>query len=148
MNFYICDIHSVAKYQNMHDITKTLSLINDYHKKEYMHPFYDGEHTVIEVRDHEWVQNEHSPNTETIQKILTFRDSIQPTDNVLVHCIGGVSRSPAAMLMILHRWYEPKECIERLDKIRPYAFPNKLMCRLYNKEFYDFSVKRQEGFML
>lgn len=149
MNFYICEIDKVARYQNQYNITKTLSLINDYHAKEYMWEYYTGEHTVIHVRDHEWYKNEHSPSHDTIDRIIEFGDTIKPEDNVLVHCIGGVSRSPAAMLIILKLWYETQECIDMLDYIRPYSFPNTLILKLYgNKEFYDFAMKRQDNMMI
>lgn len=140
MNFYICDIHHVAQFQQRYNITKTLSLVNDYHKKEYMWPEYKGEHTVIHVRDHEWYQNKHSPTKETVEKILAFRETIEPEDNVLVHCIGGVSRSPAAMLIILHRWYKPEECIKMLEKIRPLPFPNIMILSIYGvDEFFYYA---------
>jgi predicted protein tyrosine phosphatase len=148
MNFHICDIHSVAEIQEKHGITKTLSLINDYHKREYLWSEYKGEHTEIHVRDHEWVQNEHSPSMKTIEDIVKFRETINPEDNVLVHCIGGVSRSPAAMLIILNKWYKPEECAKMLDIIRPYSFPNTLMCKLYSKDFYKFACARQDCMLI
>lgn len=134
MKFYVCDIHSVAEYQQKYNITKTLSLINDYHKKEYMNPDYKGEHTVIHVRDHEWYQNEQSPCYITVERIIEFRDTLTEDDNVLVHCIGGVSRSPAALLIILDKFYGLDKAREMLEEIRPFSFPNTLICKLYNEE--------------
>jgi predicted protein tyrosine phosphatase len=142
MKFYVCDIRSVAEYQQKYNITKTLSLINDYHKKEYMNTDYKGEHTVIHVRDHEWYQNEQSPSYNTVERIIEFRDTLTEDDNVLVHCIGGISRSPAALLIILDKFHGLDKAREMLEEIRPFSFPNSLICKLYNEELGQWARQK------
>lgn len=47
------------------------------------------------------------PDRETLATILRFGAVCAPDDIVIVHCHAGVSRSPAAALILRHFWGEP-----------------------------------------
>lgn len=71
------------------------------------------------------------PQKEHVEAILAFgRDVGGDLRHLLIHCHAGISRSTAAMTMILGQAF-PNESddaiVERLVKIRPQAWPNSRM---------------------
>jgi len=73
------------------------------------------------------------PEPEHVAEILRFADALEADahdraeGHLLIHCHMGISRSTAAMTMLLAQAYpdEPEErVIERLTAIRPQAWPN------------------------
>ena len=71
------------------------------------------------------------PQRENVEAILAFgRDVGDDLRHLLIHCHAGISRSTAAMLMILAQAF-PRESehaiVDRLVRIRPQAWPNSLM---------------------
>jgi predicted protein tyrosine phosphatase len=71
------------------------------------------------------------PRAEHVDTILAFgRDLGDDLGHLLIHCHAGISRSTAAMAMILAQAF-PREdedsIVERLLQIRPQAWPNSRM---------------------
>jgi len=71
------------------------------------------------------------PQREDVAAILAFgRDAGPDLRHLLIHCHAGISRSTAAMLMILAE-ASPEETeeatVQRLLRIRPQAWPNSRM---------------------
>ncbi|MFO7936580.1 MAG: hypothetical protein R6V06_03120 [Kiritimatiellia bacterium] len=78
-----------------------------------------------------------APGKEDVKEILGFgreclEDSLKGRVHLVIHCLAGVSRSPAAayaiMCMLLGPGYE-EETFEYLLKIRSCAYPNTLMVK-------------------
>jgi predicted protein tyrosine phosphatase len=71
------------------------------------------------------------PRLADIEGILAFgRDIGDEGDHLLVHCHAGISRSTAAMLMILAQAFAHEDesaIVGRLVRARPQAWPNSLM---------------------
>jgi predicted protein tyrosine phosphatase len=71
------------------------------------------------------------PRRENVEAILNFgRDVGNDLRHLLIHCHAGISRSTAAMTMILAQAFpsESEDAIaDRLVDIRPQAWPNSLM---------------------
>ena len=73
------------------------------------------------------------PSTEDIEKIIEvafrWKDSGEP---ILVHCTAGVSRSPAAGLILssIRQPNNEDELAKHLREQAPYCRPNKLMVKL------------------
>ena len=71
------------------------------------------------------------PQAGDVETILAFgRDLGEDLGHLLIHCHAGISRSTAAMTMILAQAFpeEDEEAIvERLVQIRPQAWPNSRM---------------------
>jgi len=82
------------------------------------------------------------PERTDIEAILAFgRDSGDDLRHLLIHCHAGISRSTAAMAMILAQVFphEKEEAIvDRLMRIRPQAWPNSRMI-----EFADELLGRE-----
>lgn len=82
------------------------------------------------------------PEAEHIRQIIDFADALDApapasdARHLLVHCHMGLSRSTAAMLLLLAR-REPEadeeELFTRLRRIRPQAWPNSRMISLGDK---------------
>jgi predicted protein tyrosine phosphatase len=71
------------------------------------------------------------PQAADVQSILAFgRDLGDDVGHLLIHCHAGISRSTAAMLMILAQAFpgeDEGEIVERLLRIRAQAWPNARM---------------------
>jgi len=70
------------------------------------------------------------PERADVETILAFGREAGDVRHLLIHCHAGISRSTAAMLMVLAQAY-PREsegaAVERLLAIRPQAWPNSRM---------------------
>lgn len=70
------------------------------------------------------------PQKSDVDAILAFGRDAGDVRHLLIHCHAGISRSTAAMLMILaqaHPYETEAETVERLLAIRPQAWPNSRM---------------------
>ena len=71
------------------------------------------------------------PERSDIEKILAFGSELgDDLGHLLIHCHAGISRSTAAMTMILAQAFPGEDegaIVERLLQVRPQAWPNSLM---------------------
>lgn len=71
------------------------------------------------------------PQVADIERILAFgRDIGDDLGHLLIHCHAGISRSTAAMAMILAQAFPHEDegaIVDRLVRTRPQAWPNSLM---------------------
>ncbi len=69
------------------------------------------------------------PTMEHARLIIEFAHSIRAVEGLLLcHCLGGVSRSPAAALLCFAAWTgrgNERACVERLLEIRACALPHR-----------------------
>jgi predicted protein tyrosine phosphatase len=93
-----------------------------------------GPHFRATLRFHDAIEPEPRvilPQSADVETILAFgRDAGDDLRHLLIHCHAGVSRSTAAMLMLLaqaHPDETEKAVVDRLVKIRPQAWPNSRM---------------------
>ncbi len=71
---------------------------------------------------------------EDVKEILAFTSLLQSSDKLLVHCFAGISRSTAVATGILcQHGKTPKEAMEHVLVVRPEAYPNKHILRLFEK---------------
>lgn len=99
-----------------------------------------GEHARLELRFHDIIEDEpgqHAPRLEHIDQILAFgRDlTAEPPEaaSLLVHCHAGISRSSAAMLLLLAQARPAAEAdalARAILAIRPHAWPNLRMVEM------------------
>jgi predicted protein tyrosine phosphatase len=93
-----------------------------------------GEHERLELRFHDVIEDQPgmiSPRLEDVESLLAFGRDLAteppPDAHLLVHCHAGVSRSTAAMAVILAQALpaSPAEAVfDELLRIRPGAWPN------------------------
>ncbi|MBV8095639.1 MAG: protein-tyrosine-phosphatase [Acetobacteraceae bacterium] len=90
-----------------------------------------GEHERLELRFHDVIEDAPGsvvPGPEHVQKLLSFgRSLVGPDAHMLVHCHAGVSRSSAAMALLLAQALPsiPADQIFReVLRIRSKAWPN------------------------
>jgi predicted protein tyrosine phosphatase len=72
------------------------------------------------------------PAREDIERLLTFDRGHRPSDRLVIHCTAGISRSTAALVILLaqRRRQAEAEIFAELRTIRPRAWPNSLMIAL------------------
>jgi predicted protein tyrosine phosphatase len=90
-------------------------------------------HSRVTFRFHDAIEPERGvvlPQKSDVDAILAFGRDAGGVNHLLIHCHAGISRSTAAMLMILAQAH-PHEfedaIVDRLLEIRPQAWPNSRM---------------------
>jgi predicted protein tyrosine phosphatase len=93
-----------------------------------------GEHERLELRFHDIIEEAPGmlhPRPEHVERLLAFGRDLEaepaPAAHLLVHCHAGVSRSTAAMTLILAQALPAVPAAAVLDhihRIRPQAWPN------------------------
>ena len=94
-----------------------------------------GEHRKLELRFHDVIEasvgSAWAPRIEHVVKLLAFgRDLVaepQARKHLLVHCQAGISRSTAAMTLILaqtHPCQSARQILQAVLRVRPKAWPN------------------------
>ena len=105
---------------------------------------YDDHHR-LDLRFHDVLA--HSPHTEKpteqiIHDILDFGQAFMPKPDakeqthLLIHCYMGISRSTAAMTILLAQHFPEAtgdEIFARIREIRPIAWPNSLMIKMADR---------------
>ena len=75
-----------------------------------------------------------APSDDDIAQIVTFAQTIEPDDRVLIHCAQGISRSTAAaMIVLMERGATEDEALAEVKRIRLCARPNALMLAIYGE---------------
>lgn len=74
------------------------------------------------------------PTENTIKEIVDFyNESKYEADGYIVHCYAGISRSPAAGLMLLYLETKSEEqAFSRLLEIKDFCLPNKIMIDIFD----------------
>lgn len=93
-----------------------------------------GEHERLELRFHDIIDAQAGmvlPRPDDVERLLRFgRDLLReppPSAHVLVHCHAGMSRSTAAMTLLLTQARSDRPAADALAevvRIRPHAWPN------------------------
>lgn len=87
------------------------------------------------VRQHIWwfadttdAEDPLAPTAAHVEAIAEAARSLTPEDRLIVHCHGGMNRSPAAALTVMTATgTSPGEAVDLLARIRPIANPNPLV---------------------
>jgi predicted protein tyrosine phosphatase len=117
-------------------LTHVLSILDpDYPTPEVFRAYDD--HDKLELRFHDAIESSPGiqlPTEADVAAILKFGAKLSDRDDgsraVLVHCHVGISRSTAAMAMLIaqtHPEADEAAVFQRLIEIRPRAWPNSLM---------------------
>jgi predicted protein tyrosine phosphatase len=103
-----------------------------------------GEHRRLDLRFHDVIEelpDQQAPTEEDVAKLLAFGRELPPHDaHLLVHCHMGISRSSAAMTLLLAQARPDQPAAAALAevvRIRPHAWPN-----LRLMEFGDAQLQR------
>jgi predicted protein tyrosine phosphatase len=119
-------------------VTHVLSILDPDHPEPEAFDAYDRHHRTI-LRFHDAIEPATDivlPRQQDVEGILEFgRLLANPIEgdverHLLVHCHAGISRSTAAMAMLmaqLHPDHNEDEIFDRLLELRPKAWPNSLM---------------------
>ena len=73
------------------------------------------------------------PQTRDIQRLLYFAQTIKPESRIICSCTAGISRSPAAALILTaasNPGLSPQEAFNRILQVRAQALPNPYMLEL------------------
>lgn len=129
------------------DMTKIISLIDP--DGSELKEFED--HCIIRVDDinteltvdnqDNTINNFTLPGREHIKSLLDYSKSFVETDNVLIHCHAGISRSTAASILVLcQHGLSPEDALAKVLELRPMAFPNNRFI-WFGDQILDFNGK-------
>lgn len=74
-----------------------------------------------------------APTHADVTQILEFGKKLTEDSSLLVHCHAGISRSPAAAILILLQMNPEatvEEIFDRVKEVRPINYPNRLILEL------------------
>jgi len=135
----ICGLGELCSYQAS-AVTHVLSILDPGYPEPEDFSGY-GPHRRLTLRFHDIIEpvpGQIVPRADHIEELLRFgqdlaRDPSDPLDHLLVHCHAGISRSTAAMGLILaqaHPERSADEIFAEVVALRPQAWPNSLMIAL------------------
>lgn len=103
----------------------------------------------VEVRFHDINKPEKdllAPSIEQIEEIVGWANNCF-SQNALIHCGVGTSRSTAAALITMCEWGDSVEkAVETLIILKPLACPNRLMLQLYGNQNLENLVEQKQLF--
>jgi predicted protein tyrosine phosphatase len=127
----VCGLHELDRHC-ARDVTHVLSILDpEWPEPEAFQDF--GPHSRVTFRFHDAIEPDPGvvlPQKAVVDAILAFGRGAGDMRHLLIHCHAGLSRSTAAMLMILAQ-ADPRATeeaiVDRLLEIRPQAWPNSRM---------------------
>ncbi|MGO9418328.1 tyrosine phosphatase family protein [Roseiarcus sp.] len=127
----ICGLHELDAH-GARDVTHVLSLLDPGTPEPTPFSTYDP-HVRATLYFHDAIEpapNIVLPEMSDVETILAFARDAGDMRHLLIHCHMGISRSTAAMLMVLAQTF-PGELevalVDRLMEIRPQSWPNSRM---------------------
>jgi|WetSurMetagenome_2_1015567.scaffolds.fasta_scaffold45568_3 predicted protein tyrosine phosphatase len=141
----ISDIDSAARIAKTW-ATHVISLFDtDFNAEEYFLPLpnYNSSYQLkryyfddVLLQDNSFNSKNLKPATlEQIQEILQFTQSLIYQHKLLIHCNGGISRSPAIACGILcQHGLSPQRAIDKILEIRDIASPNSYIIQLLDNK--------------
>jgi predicted protein tyrosine phosphatase len=129
----ICGLEELESHSSR-GVTHVLSILDPGWPEPDVFGRYDAHHRST-VRFHDAIAPEPNivlPRREDVETILSFGRTIEAQSgsaerHLLVHCHMGISRSTAAMTMLLaqaHPERDEAEIADHIREIRPIAWPN------------------------
>ncbi len=127
----VCGLHELDGHGSR-DVTHVLSLLDPGTPEPTAFSRYDP-HVRATLYFHDAIEPAPDvvlPELSDVETILAFARDAGDVRHLLIHCHMGISRSTAAMLMVLAQGF-PDELegalVDRLLEIRPQAWPNSRM---------------------
>ena len=133
----VCGLEELEEH-SARGVTHVLSILDpDWPEPEVFGTY--GEHRRLVLRFHDIIEDTPGqvlPQRKDVETILGFIDDLMAEErttgdgHVLIHCHAGISRSTAAMTMLLAKTYPDEDelaLVQRLHAIREKAWPNARM---------------------
>jgi predicted protein tyrosine phosphatase len=127
----VCGLDELDRHSGR-GVTHVLSILDPAWPEPEVFEDFDP-HFRTTLRFHDAIEPDSGvvlPKKSDIEAILAFGRDAGDVRHVLIHCHAGISRSTAAMLMILvqaHPGETEEAIVGRLVEIRPQAWPNSRM---------------------
>lgn len=134
----ICALADVHTRCHVNKHTHLLTLIDEHLNVDSSNLFSVEDHKVLKFDDTEHLDNPRAPTKEICKEILDWGKTLPKDADLLVHCYAGISRSTAATLALMVQdsgcgGAAIGACIDTIVRIRPFAFPNRLMTKYFDE---------------
>ncbi|HEY8368728.1 MAG TPA: protein-tyrosine-phosphatase [Thermodesulfobacteriota bacterium] len=128
----VCGIPELADYRTA-GVSHVLSILDPEAPEPDAFGAF-GEHTRLELRFHDVIDEQDgqvAPSRDDIAALLAFGEDLlrapREDAHLLVHCHAGISRSTAALTLLLAQARPDRpaaEALARVVRVRPLAWPN------------------------
>lgn len=128
--FDVCPLGEVERCVGVLGATHLLSLVNPGMAMGTPASIAAGNHLVLRFEDVTDPDLATAPTRRDLEQILAFGRGLKADDAVVIHCVAGRCRSPAALFVLLVQAMgvdRQELALELLQRCRPLALPNPLM---------------------
>ena len=129
-SFRICGKSEAASLATAMGATRVVSLLDPDDGLQTPADLNREDHLSLPMLDVDDPSLRHAPAPAQVAHLLDWGRGIRAGDRVLIHCFGGISRSPAAALALVAQALGPgrdDDAMTLVRKIRPTAVPNRLI---------------------
>jgi predicted protein tyrosine phosphatase len=132
-HIYVCGLDDVSECVQRFRPARLISLLPASEQPATPHLVAPGDHLRIAVDDiAEPKPGATAPDRVHVDTLINFLRTSPLQGSILIHCLAGMSRSPAAALiaMVLDAPGCEREAAKVLREAAPFAEPNRLLIRL------------------
>ncbi|RXF73661.1 tyrosine phosphatase family protein [Hansschlegelia zhihuaiae] len=133
----VCGIEELGGHSDR-SVAHVLSLLDPGTPEPEAFSGYGG-HRRVTLQFHDIIEPRPglvAPSEEHVVEILRFGEGVEAGGHLLIHCHMGISRSTAAMAMLLaqaQRDADEREIVARLHELRRQAWPNARMIAMADR---------------
>jgi predicted protein tyrosine phosphatase len=130
---YVCSLDEMPTQVRRLRPGRLISLLPDREQPSCPREIATSNHLRVIVRDCDNPDDgPDAPARHHIQTLVEFVRATPPDASILIHCLAGISRSPAAALiaMVLDAPGREHDAALHMRTIAPHALPNRLMVAL------------------
>lgn len=128
----VCGLDELDRRTDMLAATHIVSLLHPADSLRLPNGFSPARHLRVDMEDTVDIRSPHAPIASQVAKVSAWCSELPDDSRLLVHCLAGISRSPAMALGLLTEVHGPEEACRQLRRIRREATPNPRVVALWD----------------
>ena len=136
MMLKICGRYEVPEFASQ-GFTHMISIgdSNDYFDGLRLPAIEEGRHLILKFTDTEDSNHPDAPSHERMEDFRSWLHRQKTVDGLLVHCAGGISRSPAVALLSMCHFFPEADPLDHMRRVAEsaqcsYIWPNQLVVEI------------------
>jgi predicted protein tyrosine phosphatase len=131
---FVCPLSKVDEMVARHKPARVVSLLDPHFTFPDLGPDYIGRHLQLRFHDiHVAAADEIAPSADHVARLIEFVSTLEPGEDLLIHCRAGISRSTAAAFITACCLYPDVPELDlamALRRASPIARPNQVLVAL------------------